>query len=303
MVRYSNIHDIHPALAAAVQYVPPKVRTEDFRVTELTRPALMTYLEMIHDDKIVVDVGERGDLLDGVSVHEALARANISDALQEENITMEIAGVTVSGRPDWYKDGIISDFKSTKGGSMFWPSWTGVATLGLVVVGLFSHPYVGKTPRCNGYYTFAQRPLSITTFLVGFVILWVVLIIFGTFLRGPNWNFFGPYEYWDHHRPAALLNTEFHDLIWIGLLGRALPENFLVRELPGILLLGAYFVAGPLVLRALFFRKMYVQLGLIRFNVVAFLLLMMLLMPIKMVLRWTLNLHYIVGITEWFFNV
>ena len=32
-------------------------------------------------------------------------------------------------------------------------------------------------------------------------------------------------------------------------------------------------------------------------------LLVMLLMPIKMVLRWTMNLHYIVGITEWFFNV
>ena len=124
MVRYSNIHKIHPALAAAVQYVPPKVRTEDFRVTELTRPALMTYLEMIHDDKIVVDVGERGDLLDGVSVHEALARANISDALQEENLTMEIAGVTVGGRPDWYKDGIISDFKRTKVASMFRPTRT-----------------------------------------------------------------------------------------------------------------------------------------------------------------------------------
>ncbi|MCH7808364.1 MAG: hypothetical protein IIB60_03990 [Planctomycetes bacterium] len=185
----------------------------------------------------------------------------------------------------------------------FDPWLAGVVFPGLIVVGLIAIPYIDKNPRGNGYYTFAQRPFAITTFLFGFVILWVVLIIFGTFLRGPNWNFFGPYEYWDHHRPAALLNTEFHDLIWIGLLGRALPENFLVRELPGILLLGAYFVAGPLVLRALFFRKMYVQLGLIRFNVVAFLLLMMLLMPIKMVLRWTLNLHYIIGITEWFFNV
>ena len=25
------------------------------------------------------------------------------------------------------------------------------------------------------------------------VVLWVVLIVLGTFLRGPNWNFFGPF--------------------------------------------------------------------------------------------------------------
>ena len=185
----------------------------------------------------------------------------------------------------------------------FDPWLAGVVFPGLIVVGLIAIPFIDKNPRGNGYYTFAQRPFAITTFLFGFVILWVVLIIFGTFLRGPNWNFFGPYEYWDPHRPAALLNTEFRDLFWIGLWGVALPENFLLRELPGIFLLGSYFALGPLVLRVLFFRKMYPQLGLIRYNVVAFLLLMMLLMPIKMVLRWTLNLHYIIGITEWFFNV
>ena len=33
-----------------------------------------------------------------------------------------------------------------------------------------------------------------STFLFGFVVLWVVLIVLGTFLRGPNWNFFGPFE-------------------------------------------------------------------------------------------------------------
>lgn len=185
----------------------------------------------------------------------------------------------------------------------FDPWLAGVVFPGLIIVGLIAIPYVDKNPRGNGYYTFKERKFAITTFMFGFVILWVVLIIFGTFLRGPNWNFFGPYEYWDAHRPAALLNTEFHDLFWVGLLGRALPEHYLMRELPGIILLGGYFVVGPLLLYVLFFRKMYAQIGFIRYSIVAFLLLMMLLMPIKMVLRWSLNLHYIVGITEWFFNV
>lgn len=192
----------------------------------------------------------------------------------------------------------------------FDPWLAGVIFPGLIIVGLIAIPYIDSNPRGNGYYTFKERPFAISMFLFGFVILWVVLIIFGTFLRGPNWNFFGPYEYWDLHRPMALLNTEFHDLFWIGLLGRALPTEsiglipgYIIRELPGILLVAAYFILGPLVLKALFFRNTYKQMGFARYSVMSMLLLVMMLMPIKMVLRWTLNLHYVVGITEWFLNV
>ncbi|RME40098.1 MAG: cytochrome C [Planctomycetota bacterium] len=192
----------------------------------------------------------------------------------------------------------------------FDPWLAGVVFPGLIIVGLIAIPYMDKNPRGNGYYTFKERPFAITTFLFGFVILWVVLIIFGTFLRGPNWNFFGPYEYWDPHRPVALLNREPRDLFWIEFLGRPIPEHdvgfipaYIIRELPGITLLGLYFLGGPLVLYLLFFRRLYRQMGFVRYSVMSFLLLVMLLMPIKMVLRWTMNLHYIVGITEWFFNV
>ncbi len=192
----------------------------------------------------------------------------------------------------------------------FDPWLAGVLLPGLIIVGLIAIPYIDRNPRGNGYYTFKERKFAITMFLFGFVILWVVLIIFGTFLRGPNWNFFGPYQYWDLHKPMALLNTEFHDLFWIGIMGQALPTQswwfipgYIIRELPGIVLVLGYFMAGPLVLRALFFRKMYRTMGFARYSVMSLLLLVMLLMPIKMVLRWTLNLHYIVGITEWFLNV
>ncbi|MFQ5413075.1 MAG: hypothetical protein ACE5E6_01315 [Phycisphaerae bacterium] len=192
----------------------------------------------------------------------------------------------------------------------FDPWLAGVVLPGLIIVGLAAIPYLDKNPRGNGYYTFAERKFAVSTFLFGFVILWIVLIMVGTFLRGPNWNFFGPFEYWDHNRPAALVNREFHDLVWIGLFSRPLPQAdvgfipaFLIRELPGILLVAGYFVLGPAVLYALFFKKIYRQIGFIRYSVLSMLLLTMLLVPIKMVLRWTLNLHYIVGVTEWFFNV
>ena len=185
----------------------------------------------------------------------------------------------------------------------FDPWLAGVVLPGLIIVGLIAIPYMDKNPRGNGYYTFKERPFAITTFLFGFIILWVVLIIFGTFLRGPNWNFFGPYEYWDLHRPAALLNREFRDIVWVSFLGRSVPEAYLIRELPGILLLAAYFVIGPGLMRVLFFRKIYREIGMIRYSVLSMLLLVMMLMPIKMALRWGFDLHYIVGITEWFLNV
>ena len=185
----------------------------------------------------------------------------------------------------------------------FDPWLAGVVFPACIVVGLIAIPFIDKNPRGNGYYTLKERPFAITTFLFGFIVLWVTLIIFGTFLRGPNWNFFGPFEYWDPHRPAALLNVEFRDLIWRDTFGMALPQSKLLRELPGILILGAYFVLGPVILRGLFFGKIYRQIGFIRFSVMSMLLLVMVLMPIKMVLRWTLNLHYIVGITEWFLNI
>ena len=53
------------------------------------------------------------------------------------------------------------------------------------------------------------------TFLMGFVVLWVTLIVLGTFLRGPNWNFFGPFEAWDVHKTVPLNNVNLSDYIWL----------------------------------------------------------------------------------------
>ncbi len=41
----------------------------------------------------------------------------------------------------------------------------------------------------------------------------------------------------------------------------------------------------------------------LRYMVLAFLLLFMASLPIKMVLRWTINLKYVVAIPEYFFNI
>ena len=119
----------------------------------------------------------------------------------------------------------------------FDPWLAGVVLPSLIIVGLIAIPYIDKNPKGNGYYTFAERKVEITMFLFGFVILWSSLIVLGTFLRGPNWNFFGPFEYWDTHKLEALTNVNLSEYFWVRMLGQGLPTNYFIRELPGIILL------------------------------------------------------------------
>ncbi len=79
--------------------------------------------------------------------------------------------------------------------------------------------------------------------------------------------------------------------------------TILLRELPGIILVGAYFAVLPPILGMTILRRFMVRMGVIRFLVFSNLLLWMAVLPIKMVLRWTMSLKYIVGIPEWFFNI
>lgn len=185
----------------------------------------------------------------------------------------------------------------------FDPWLAGVVFPSFIIVGLMALPYLDPNPRGNGYFTFAERPFAITVFLFGFVVLWVTLIILGTFLRGPNWNFFGPYAYWDPYKVESLNNVNLSEYFHNGLLGQALPSNIFLRESLGIVLVLLYFGATPFFLANTLLRRLYARMGFIRFNVMVFFLLSMAALPIKMVLRWTVNLKYVVAVSEWSFNI
>ena len=109
-----------------------------------------------------------------------------------------------------------------------------------VIVGLMAIPYIDTNPRGNGYYSFKERKWEIGVFLYGFLVLWSFLIITGTFLRGPNWNFFGPYEYWDPNKLEPLVNIDLSELIWVKGLAMPLPKLWVIREAPGIILVLLY---------------------------------------------------------------
>ena len=185
----------------------------------------------------------------------------------------------------------------------FDPWLAGVVLPGLIIVGLIAIPYIDKNPRGNGYFTFRERKAEISIFLFGFAVLWVSLIVLGTFLRGPNWNFFGPFEFWDIHKLEALTNVNLSEYVWVRMLRTGMPTFWLIRELPGILLVLFYVFALPVILSKNIFKTYYAKLGPPRYYVAVFLFLVMMSLPLKMLSRWLFNLKYIVNIGEYFFNI
>lgn len=185
----------------------------------------------------------------------------------------------------------------------FDPWMAGVVLPTFIILGLMAMPYIDFNQKGNGYYTFLHRQFAVSTFLFGFIVLWVILIVLGTFMRGPNWNFFGPFEPWDPHKNVPLNNVNLSDLFWLTGLGLSTDRWWLWREMPGILLMLAYFFLLPPLLAKTVFRTFFIKMGFIRYFVLITLIQFMALMPLKMVLRWTINLKYIVFIPEAFFNI
>lgn len=186
----------------------------------------------------------------------------------------------------------------------FDPWMAGVVLPGLIVVGLAVMPYIDTNPRGNGYYTFKERKFAILTWMFGFVILWVVLIVFGTFLRGPNWNFFGPFQVWDAHRVDPLTNINLSEVWHVRIMDQPIPAGKLAREWPGILVTILWFGALPVLMTKIrLFGRMREQMGFARYYLMAFLFVTMMLVPVKMVGRWTMNLKYIIAMPEINFNL
>ena len=92
---------------------------------------------------------------------------------------------------------------------VFFDPWhAGVVLPSFIILGLMVIPYLDINPKGNGYYCWKDRKWELITFFVGFHILWVSLIIIGTFLRGPGWNWYWFWEVWDPHKVEALTNVD-----------------------------------------------------------------------------------------------
>ena len=145
--------------------------------------------------------------------------------------------------------------------------------------------------------------MAVSIFLFFWLVLWVFLILVGTFLRGPNWNFFGPFEMWDIGKLEPLNNINLSEFIYMILLKQRLPTNIILREMGGFLVVGGYFLILPPLLAKTVLKDLHAKLGNFRYSIFIILLLMAVGLPIKMYLRWIFNFKYLIAIPEFFFNI
>lgn len=178
---------------------------------------------------------------------------------------------------------------------VFFDPWhAGVVLPSLIIMGLMVIPYIDINPKGNGYYTFSERKFEILTYFFGFHVLWVSLIIIGTFLRGPGWNWFWPWEKWDPHRVEAMTNIDLPYMV--GLRDPFWSSMFGLAVVLGYFALG--FGAMHAWIRRLKGPEFMQRWGMPRFALTAFLFLNMLAVLIKMVMRHALSIKYIL-VTPW----
>ena len=159
----------------------------------------------------------------------------------------------------------------------FDPWIAGVAIPTLIIVGLMTIPYLDTTRNATGRYTFTARRLAISHFLLGFA-LWWVLIAIGQFLRGPNWQFYWPWQDWALPQSAEQSLWSFP--WWVGL--------------PALV---AYFTVG-FWLPQRRWPWLYAALGRTRYITVITFTLLMYGVPIKILLRLLLRVKYVL-VTPW----
>src|SRR5579863_4543064 len=178
----------------------------------------------------------------------------------------------------------------------FDPWIAGVVMPSLIIVGLMAIPYIDANPLGNGYYTFKQRKFAISTFIFGFIILWVTMIVIGTLIRGPGWMWFWPGTTWDHNRLEFAVNRDLPDIF--GIKGRVMKIIF------GAVVVGIYGAGAAIGIHKLmnltpFARKIFKRMSLLQVATMQLFLIIMLALPIKIIARLLFRIKY-VWVTPWF---
>ena len=205
----------------------------------------------------------------------------------------------------------------------FDPWIAGVVMPSLLIIGLMVFPYVDSNPLGNGYYTWKQRKFAISMFLWGFF-MWIILIIIGTFIRGPGWIWFWPGQTWDHNAVVFDRNRDLHEIVagW----GMPFLNAYPWKSIFGAMVVGLIFLVGGLFFHLLmtrpaprfsdftsfkrfkawlmtpgeFQRKLLARTSLLQYMTFQFFAISVLfLFPIKLLLRLLFTIKYI-WVTPWF---
>jgi hypothetical protein len=177
---------------------------------------------------------------------------------------------------------------------VFFDPWlAGVVLPGLIIVGLMIMPYIDINPKGIGQYNYTDRKFAVWTFSFGLA-LWYIFIVVGVYLRGLDWQWYWPWDNWSLHKEASAVSLIDLEII----LSRALGISQITANLLTYLITGAFYAIG-FTIPFLFFRKFYNALGFVRYNLMMFFFMTMMLVPVKVMIRLMFNIKYML-ITPWF---
>lgn len=188
---------------------------------------------------------------------------------------LEVANPGISENPSkapWYFVGLQELL-------VYFDPWiAGVMIPGIVIIGLIIIPYIDTNPKGVAEYSFSLRKFAVINFIFGFS-MWLILILIGYFLRGPNWQLYMPWE-------SGETVKEAKENLWN------------LNPYTGFICIIAYFALG-ITASFLLKKELYKKTGLIRYAAIISLILMMYAVPLKIFLRLAFNIRYIL-VTPWF---
>ena len=178
----------------------------------------------------------------------------------------------------------------------FDPWIAGVVMPTLIIVGLIAIPYIDENPLGNGYYTYKQRKWAIWAFIFGFIVLWCVMVVIGTLIRGPGWMWFWPGQTWDHNKLVFEINRDLHEIFGI--------TDRLAAGIFGFVVVALFVIAAGYAIHKLltateFNRKILDRMSATQYIVLQTLLIIMLALPVKIIARLLFRIKY-VWVTPWF---
>jgi hypothetical protein len=188
---------------------------------------------------------------------------------------LEVANPGISENPSkapWYFVGLQELL-------VYFDPWiAGVMIPGIVICALIIIPYIDTNPNGADRYSFSLRKFAVINFIFGFS-MWLILILIGYFLRGPNWQLYMPWESWETVKVAE-------ERLWN------------LNPYAGVMCIITYIAIG-ITASMLLKKELYKKTGLIRYAAIISLILMMYAVPLKILLRLAFNIRYIL-VTQWF---
>jgi hypothetical protein len=195
---------------------------------------LAVHLWRVRKDSFSKQTGEKVDVWPHLVSREFLAALLITLILFVWSLVMNApleaeANLNVTPNPSkapWYFLGLQELL-------VYFDPWiAGVVLPTIIVIGLMAIPYVDINPKGVGHWATmrktklgpfpvwvpAERPLAVSVFMFG-TLLWFALIFIGTYCRGPNWEWYWPWEPWSYRRLTKLTLKNLPNLWGAALMG------------------------------------------------------------------------------------